>query len=232
MRVGLVLGAGGVLGGAWLTGGLDALTRETGWDPGTRGLHRRHLGRLDGRRRCWPPACRPGSWSPTRAGETFTGLVGRRRPARRPRPTAPRAPRSASTAALPPIGSGLAAHGVPARSRTRCAAHAARSWWPAGCRAGIISTDAAEGHGPAGGAAALGRPPELLGRGLRLPHRPAHPVRAGRRSPPAEVADAVAASCAIPGFYRPVKIGGRRYVDGGCARPRTSTCSPGAASTS
>ena len=34
-------------------------------------------------------------------------------------------------------------------------------------------------------------------------------------SPPAELADAVAASCAIPGFYRPVEIAGRRYVDGG-----------------
>src|SRR5262245_15750451 len=34
-------------------------------------------------------------------------------------------------------------------------------------------------------------------------------------SPRAQIADAVAASCAIPGFYRPVKIGGRRYVDGG-----------------
>ena len=34
-------------------------------------------------------------------------------------------------------------------------------------------------------------------------------------SPPAELADAVAASCAIPGFYHPVEIGGRRYVDGG-----------------
>src|SRR5687768_12814918 len=33
MKVGLVLGAGGVMGGAWLTGGLDALARETGWDP-------------------------------------------------------------------------------------------------------------------------------------------------------------------------------------------------------
>ncbi|MGZ4306569.1 MAG: patatin-like phospholipase family protein [Solirubrobacteraceae bacterium] len=29
--------------------------------------------------------------------------------------------------------------------------------------------------------------------------------------------DAVAASCAIPGFYRPVEIAGRRYVDGGVA---------------
>jgi len=30
-----------------------------------------------------------------------------------------------------------------------------------------------------------------------------------------EVGDAVAASCAIPGYFRPVEIGGRRYVDGG-----------------
>jgi hypothetical protein len=34
MKVGLVLGAGGVLGGAWLTGGIHALARETDWDPG------------------------------------------------------------------------------------------------------------------------------------------------------------------------------------------------------
>ena len=34
-------------------------------------------------------------------------------------------------------------------------------------------------------------------------------------APPATVADAVAASCAIPGFYHPVRIGDRRYVDGG-----------------
>jgi NTE family protein len=38
----------------------------------------------------------------------------------------------------------------------------------------------------------------------------------GRRDAPrADLADAVAASCAIPGFYRPVEIAGRRYVDGG-----------------
>src|SRR6185503_18824364 len=35
MRVGLVLGAGGVTGGAWLTGALQALVEETGWDPGS-----------------------------------------------------------------------------------------------------------------------------------------------------------------------------------------------------
>jgi NTE family protein len=49
-------------------------------------------------------------------------------------------------------------------------------------------------------------------------------LRNGRRvvfgrpgSPPAGVGDAVAASCAIPGYFRPVRIGGRRYVDGGVA---------------
>jgi NTE family protein len=34
-------------------------------------------------------------------------------------------------------------------------------------------------------------------------------------APPADLVDAVAASCAIPGFFTPVKIGTREYVDGG-----------------
>jgi NTE family protein len=33
--------------------------------------------------------------------------------------------------------------------------------------------------------------------------------------PPARVGEAVAASCAIPGYFAPVAIGGLRYVDGG-----------------
>lgn len=36
-------------------------------------------------------------------------------------------------------------------------------------------------------------------------------------APAASLGDAVAASCAIPGFYRPEEIAGRRYVDGGVA---------------
>ena len=35
MRIGLVLGAGGVLGGVWLVGGWHALATETGRDPGS-----------------------------------------------------------------------------------------------------------------------------------------------------------------------------------------------------
>lgn len=34
-------------------------------------------------------------------------------------------------------------------------------------------------------------------------------------APPASLADAVVASCSIPGWYAPVVIGGHRYVDGG-----------------
>jgi NTE family protein len=41
-------------------------------------------------------------------------------------------------------------------------------------------------------------------------------VALGRRDAPlTDVARAVRASCAIPAFYAPVRIGGRRYVDGG-----------------
>jgi NTE family protein len=47
-----------------------------------------------------------------------------------------------------------------------------------------------------------------------------HRVAFGRAgSPPAKLPDAVAASCAIPGFYRCVEIEGRQYVDGGVRSP-------------
>ena len=38
-------------------------------------------------------------------------------------------------------------------------------------------------------------------------------------APPATLAEAVTASCAIPGWYAPTVIGGRRYVDGGTTSP-------------
>jgi NTE family protein len=34
-------------------------------------------------------------------------------------------------------------------------------------------------------------------------------------APPASMADAATASCAVPGWFSPVRIDGRRYVDGG-----------------
>ena len=38
-------------------------------------------------------------------------------------------------------------------------------------------------------------------------------------APHASLRDAVMSSCAIPGWYAPVRIGGRRYVDGGACSP-------------
>ena len=62
-------------------------------------------------------------------------------------------------------------------------------------------------------ARSLGRRPHL-DRGDGLRHRAAGAVRPPG-APPASLADAVVASCSIPGWYEPARIGGRRYVDGG-----------------
>jgi NTE family protein len=41
----------------------------------------------------------------------------------------------------------------------------------------------------------------------------------GREADPPPVPEAVAASCAIPGFFSPVEIGNHRYIDGGVHSP-------------
>jgi NTE family protein len=47
-----------------------------------------------------------------------------------------------------------------------------------------------------------------------------------RDAPHATVAQAVMASCAIPGFFAPIEIGGRRYVDGGAWSPTNMDALP------
>jgi NTE family protein len=210
VRVGLVLGAGGVMGGAWLTGGLEALARVTGWDPASADyVVGTSAGSMVG------SLCAAGvpPWFMVAhsAGETFAGVVDADG-----RPAA-EADRSAGAVfrlerALPPVGPGSPK--LVLRTLTRPHRHtpvaAVAGWLPRG----VIST------------MPLRRTITRV-----VPHgwseHPNHWVVAcdyasGRRvpfgrddAPPAELADAVAASCAIPGFYHPVKIGGRRYVDGG-----------------
>jgi NTE family protein len=58
-------------------------------------------------------------------------------------------------------------------------------------------------------------------------------IRSGRRvmfgspgAPSATVAQAVLASCAIPGVFAPVSISGRRYVDGGAWSPTNMDAAP------
>jgi NTE family protein len=210
MKVGLVLGAGGVLGGAWLTGGLDALARETGWDPASAD---RVVGTSAGS--MIGALCASGvpPWFMVAhsSGESFAGLVdGEGRPASE-------ADRDGGATfrlhrGLPYLGPGSWRLGL--RSLARPSRHTplqvVSGWLPRG----LVSTAALE--------RTIRR---VVPRGWS-----SHPnlwivacdYTTGRRvpfgrdgSPPADLAQAVAASCAIPGFYRPVSIGARLYVDGG-----------------
>jgi NTE family protein len=210
MRVGLVLGAGGIQGGAWLTGGLDALAKETGWDPAEADyIVGTSAGSMIG-------ALLAGGVPPWfmvahSRGETFEGLLDA---TGRPAAEADRAAgaRFDLERTWPPLGPGswqLALRTL-MRPRRYPPAAVAAGWLPRG----VMSTESLkeqirrvipEGWGPH---------PNLWI--LACDYATGRRVAFGRpESPTAALADAVAASCAIPGFYHPVEIGGRRYVDGG-----------------
>src|SRR4051812_10664752 len=207
---GLVLGAGGGVGGARLARGPPALPTETGGDPMSAD---RIVGTSAGSMIGALVASGVPPWFMVAhsAGRSFEGLVDREG---RPAATADRAAGATFRYAggLPPVGPGswrLIADGLRSPNRHRPAAMLA-GWLPRG----FISNE------------------PLKDTVRRVVHEgwTDHPsfwavacdyangrrVAFGREdAPEAELADAVAASCAIPGFYRPVEIGGRRYVDGG-----------------
>jgi NTE family protein len=210
VRVGLVLGAGGVLGGAWLTGGLHALARETEWDPGSAEFI---VGTSAGAMIGALTAAGVPPWFMVAhsAGESFEGVS-----AADGSPAA-EADRAAGAVfrvhrGLPPLGPGSLRMALTALRNPlgHTPLQMMAGWLPAG----VVSTESLS---------------ELVSR--VVPDRwVEHPnfwavacdYHSGRRvpfgrldAPNAEIGPAVAASCAIPGFYRPVKIGPRRYVDGG-----------------
>jgi len=210
VRVGLVLGAGGVMGGAWLTGGLEAIARETGWDPASADYV---VGTSAGSMMGGLLASGVPPWFMVAhsQGESFDGLTGADG---RPAATADRA--AGATFKLhkgpPPIGPGswkLIAHSLSAPNRHRSTALLG-GWLPRG----FISTeplkDTIRRVVPSGWA----EHPNLWI--VACDYATGGRVAFGRDdAPDADLADAVAASCAIPGFYHPVTIQGRRYVDGG-----------------
>jgi NTE family protein len=214
LRVGLVLGAGGVMGGAWLTGALHALADETDWDPASADcIIGTSAGAMIG------ALCASGvpPWFMVAhsAGEHFDGLVDAEgRPAEE-------ADRSGGAVfrlqrALPPIGPGSWRLAVRSLRGPRLESPGAllSGWLPRG----VISTqplvDTIRRVVPAGWCnhRRLWVVACDYGTGGRV-------VFGRRGSPQADLAEAVAASCAIPGFYHPVTIGGRRYVDGGIHSP-------------
>jgi NTE family protein len=210
MRVGLVLGAGGVLGGAWLTGALHAIARETDWDPGSADYI---VGTSAGAMVGVLVAAGVPPWFMVAhsRGEVFDGLNGHDgRPAAEAHRAAGAVFRLHRGLPQPGPGSLRMATTALANPLRHTPLQMLVGWLPAG----LISTDSL--------AETVRR--AVPGRWVEHPNywAVACDYHSGRRTPfgrldmpHVEAADAVAASCAIPGFYRPVRIRGRRYVDGG-----------------
>jgi len=204
-RRGLVLGAGGVLGFAWAVGALQALQDAEGWDVRTAEV-----------------------FVGTSAGSVTAALLGsgvgvgsminhQRGVVAEGDPRIDYDHDSDSGGALPPRPKRLLPGSTSLLVRT--ALHPRRyppmaaitSWLPAG----------------RGTIAPVGRLIDgVVPHGEWAPHRDtwivAMDYETGKRvpfgrigSPPAALSDAVMASCAIPGWYTPISIDGRRYVDGG-----------------
>jgi len=205
-----VLGAGGVMGGAWLTGGLAALAEETGWDPASA---ERIVGTSAGAMMGGLLAAGVPPWFMVAhsAGERFEGLTGSDG-----RPAAD-ADRSAGAVfrlhrGRPPVGPGSwrLALGSLRNPRRHTPAAVVGGWLPRG----MISTEPLRETVRRAVPSGWAEHPGLWI--VACDYATGRRVAFGRAgAPPAELADAVAASCAIPGFYRPVTIAGRTYVDGG-----------------
>jgi NTE family protein len=198
------------MGGAWLTGALEALATETGWDPASA---ERIVGTSAGSMMGALLACGIPPWFMVAhsAGRNFEGLEDADgRPARS-------ASRSAGAnfryaGGLPPLGPGswpLIIDSLRAPNRHRPAAVLA-GWLPRG----FISTEPLKDTIRRVVRSGWADHPSFWA--VACDYADGHRVAFGREdAPEADLADAVAASCAIPGFYEPVTIAGRRYVDGG-----------------
>lgn len=214
-RVGLVLGAGGVAGGAWHAGALAALAERTGWDVrdaevvvGTSAGSIAGAGLRAGLAAAdqWAlavdePLSADGARLTARMTTEPASLVRVRPP--RPFPANPALVRAVvrrdprpwiALAGLLPAGAtstgAIAARidellGSDGADSGSGAAWPARALW-------IVAVDLASGHRTVFGRDVVGG---------------------------VTVGEAVAASCAVPSFFAPVEIDGRRYVDGGVHSP-------------
>jgi NTE family protein len=213
MRIGLVLGAGGAVGHAFHAGVLGALLDVTGWDArdaqivvGT------SAGALVG---AFVRAGLSGTDLAARAADETMSDAGQALVDRAVAATQQLAP----IPARPPRRRGIPTMAAPA-------ALVRAAFQPWSVRPGAVAAAAL----PAGRIST-----EIIAGGVRpfFDHWPertlwinAVDLQRGRRvtfgrdgAPSADVAAAVAASCAIPGFFAPVSIGGVRYVDGGAHSP-------------
>jgi NTE family protein len=198
VKRGLVLGGGGVLGAAWMIGALEALTETYDWDP-------READVLVGTSAGSVLAALLGS------GVGVETLVNHQRGV--PGPGDPEVdfdPDTASGGPLPP--------------RPQLRLGNPRKMPPLAILAGL----APRGRGNLDGIGQLIRAanpdqdwaPHPATWIMTMDYDTGKRVAFGRQgAPTATLAEAVMASCSIPGWYAPTMINGHRYVDGG-------TCSP------
>ncbi len=207
LSIGLVLGAGGIIGTAYHAGTLAALADQTGWDPrratvivgtsagsGVGATVRAGLPIIDQFNRT---VGRPTSPDTTRriAGMPRLDLPGPQDMALRPVPASP-AMIARSVLRRGRVRPGIAVAGTMPRGRVPTAVMAERVNW------------LHDHHWPTD---ALWICAVELGSGKR--------VVFGRNRHDADVGTAVAASSAIPGFFEPVALGGSEFIDGGAHSP-------------
>jgi NTE family protein len=198
MRVGLVLGGGGVVGASWMVGALQGLEAETGFraESATRVLGT-SAGALVG-------ALAAAGVSPQEMGGYASGtaehIVGKAAGPYNfsfwPPPLGFGSPRLAAAMlrqqrdrSLGALLMGLLPRGVVnTEPITRLVERVVGTSWPVSPSLRVVACDYASGQRVTFGS---------------------------RRAPDSSVGAAVAASCAIPAFFQPVKIGERSYIDGG-----------------
>lgn len=196
-RRGLVLGGGGVLGAAWMIGALRALEDVTGWDPRTADV-------IVGTSAGSVLAALLG------AGVGTMSLVNHQRGSSTPEDP-PLAYDHDATAALPPrprlrLGSRRLLLRSAQRRDTLGALYAVLPEGRGSLGAVGTTVEAAAGSW-------AGHPACWV---VAVDYDEGDRVVFGRpEAPSAPISKAVMASCAIPGWFAPVDIDGRRYVDGG-----------------
>jgi len=202
-EVGLVLGAGGVLGAAWMTGALVCLQERLPLADADLIVGTSAGSVLAAALRCRASMDEIVAWQCGDASGVLTESMvlaaqdGPLPPWPRPRPGSLSLARAALFLQVPPwVGaSGWLPHG---RGR-----HVALRSLVGALQAGL-RLDAARAW--ADGRTWIAAMDYDTGRRVLFGHPEA---------PRASLADAVVASCSIPGWYEPARIGGRRYVDGG-----------------
>lgn len=210
-RIGLVLGAGGASGGAFHAGVLAALEEITGWDPrAAETVVGTSAGSITGTvLRAGLPAAdllnRQLNRPLTAEGKALLGPMATVQPPKINRPDLRAMPRALSAP--------LAVLRAAARPWAVRPGSLAAALLPPG----TVATDVISGMV---GAMAGDEWPEgdlrictvRLSTGRRVVFR-------RDSTPAAPLGQAVAASCAIPSFFEPVRIGNARYVDGGVHSP-------------